>query len=99
MKKRKNIFKKGIDKAGRVWYNVQVVRKTNAGMAQSVEHVIGNDEVISSILITSSKKAHLLPDVLFSVLLLYENNKKAKGKLFLPLALIFLKSCGKMSGR
>ena len=27
----------------------------NAGMAQSVEHVIGNDEVISSILITSSK--------------------------------------------
>ncbi len=27
-------------------------------MAQSVEHVIGNDEVISSILITSSK-AHL----------------------------------------
>ncbi len=26
-----------------------------AGMAQSVEHVIGNDEVISSILITSSK--------------------------------------------
>ena len=40
-----------------MWYNVQVVRKTNAGMAQSVEHVIGNDEVISSILITSSKKA------------------------------------------
>ena len=27
-----------------------------AGMAQSVEHVIGNDEVISSILITSSKQ-------------------------------------------
>ena len=26
-------------------------------MAQSVEHVIGNDEVISSILITSSNKA------------------------------------------
>ncbi len=25
-------------------------------MAQSVEHVIGNDEVISSILITSSKR-------------------------------------------
>ena len=25
-------------------------------MAQSVEHVIGNDEVISSILITSSKQ-------------------------------------------
>ena len=29
----------------------------DAGMAQSVEHVIGNDEVISSILITSSKKS------------------------------------------
>ena len=28
---------------------------TIAGMAQSVEHVIGNDEVISSILITSSR--------------------------------------------
>ena len=30
---------------------------SDAGMAQSVEHVIGNDEVISSILITSSKAA------------------------------------------
>ncbi len=29
-------------------------------MAQSVEHVIGNDEVISSILITSSKKIPVL---------------------------------------
>ncbi len=29
-------------------------------MAQSVEHVIGNDEVISSILITSSTKRHKL---------------------------------------
>ena len=48
--------KKGIDKSKLMWYNVQVVRKTNAGMAQSVEHVIGNDEVISSILITSSTK-------------------------------------------
>ena len=28
-----------------------------AGIAQSVEHVIGNDEVISSNLITSSKDA------------------------------------------
>ena len=28
----------------------------NAGMAQLVEHVIGNDEVISSTLITSSKE-------------------------------------------
>ena len=29
----------------------------NAAMAQSVEHVIGNDEVISSILISSSRKS------------------------------------------
>ena len=29
----------------------------NAGMAQSVEHILGKDEVISSILITSSIKA------------------------------------------
>ena len=28
-------------------------------MAQSVEHVIGNDEVISSILITSSRKKRI----------------------------------------
>ena len=37
-----------------MWYNKRVV-ENDAGMAQSVEHVIGNDEVISSILITSSK--------------------------------------------
>ena len=36
-----------------ICYNIKVA---SAGMAQSVEHVIGNDEVISSILITSSKK-------------------------------------------
>ncbi len=35
-------------------------RRQHAGMAQSVEHVIGNDEVISSILITSSKKARFM---------------------------------------
>ena len=41
-----------------ICYNIKVVnRRHNAGMAQSVEHVIGNDEVISSILITSSKKS------------------------------------------
>ena len=39
-------------------YLVVPHRSYFAGMAQSVEHVIGNDEVISSILITSSKKAH-----------------------------------------
>ncbi len=45
-------FQKGIDKHAFICYNIKVA---NAGMAQSVEHVIGNDEVISSILITSSK--------------------------------------------
>ena len=41
-----------------ICYNIKVVnRRHNAGMAQSVEHVIGNDEVISSILITSSRKS------------------------------------------
>ncbi len=49
----KNIFEKTIDKCNYIWYNIIVARQ--AGMAQSVEHVIGNDEVISSILITSSK--------------------------------------------
>ena len=45
----------------KICYNIKV-----AGMAQSVEHVIGNDEVISSILITSSnKKAHGYVRVLF----------------------------------
>ena len=49
-------MKKGIDKPKRICYTIKVVnRRHNAGMAQSVEHVIGNDEVISSILITSSK--------------------------------------------
>ena len=38
-----------------MWYTMQVGR--NAGIAQLVEHVIGNDEVISSNLITSSKKS------------------------------------------
>ena len=49
-------MQKTIDKQDEICYNDKVVRK-NAGMAQSVEHVIGNDEVISSILITSSKKS------------------------------------------
>ena len=49
-------MKKGIDKSKRICYTIKVVSgRHNAGMAQSVEHVIGNDEVISSILITSSK--------------------------------------------
>ncbi len=50
---RKNA-KKGLTKA----FESAIISKStqDAGMAQSVEHVIGNDEVISSILITSSKK-------------------------------------------
>ena len=49
-------MKKGIDKSKRICYTIKVVSgRHNAGMAQSVEHVIGNDEVISSNLITSSK--------------------------------------------
>ena len=51
----KNIFQKGVDKCVLIWYNNKVA---GAGMAQSVEHVIGNDEVISSILITSSIKSN-----------------------------------------
>ena len=54
--KNRKKLKKGIDKRERICYNIKVVnRRHNAGMAQSVEHVIGNDEVISSILITSSR--------------------------------------------
>ena len=49
-----SFFQKPIDKSLLVCYNIRV-----AGMAQSVEHVIGNDEVISSILITSSKQKAL----------------------------------------
>ena len=64
-------MKKGIDKSKLMWYNVQVVRKTNAGMAQSVEHVIGNDEVISSILITSSKKALAFASAFFVLFAFY----------------------------
>ena len=48
-------FKKALDKGVAICYNIIVER--HAGMAQSVEHVIGNDEVISSILITSSKNS------------------------------------------
>ena len=45
-----------------------VVRKNDAGMAQSVEHVIGNDEVISSILITSSNpERNSVRDYVFSI--------------------------------
>ena len=59
-----------------------VVRKNDAGMAQSVEHVIGNDEVISSILITSSIKRGLVRQDLFSFLLLLLSQRKIE--IFLP---------------
>ena len=42
-------MQKTIDKQDEICYNDKVVRK-NAGMAQSVEHVIGNDGVASPIL-------------------------------------------------
>ena len=45
-------------------------------MAQSVEHVIGNDEVISSILITSSNKATQSGCFIFFVLMQIMNKKK-----------------------
>ena len=39
------------------YFRCDIIQKSNkyAAMAQSVEHVIGNDEVISSILISSSR--------------------------------------------
>ena len=48
-------MQKTIDKQDEICYNDKVVRK-NAGMAQSVEHVIGNDEVIGPNPISSSSK-------------------------------------------
>ncbi len=58
-----------------ICYNIEVVnRRHNAGMAQSVEHVIGNDEVISSILITSSK----IPNASHSGFLLFYSSIRLK---------------------
>ena len=49
-----------------ICYNIKVVnRRHNAGMAQSVEHVIGNDEVISSNLISSSRKKRIANAIRF----------------------------------
>ncbi len=55
-KKDKNFFKKGL--TNRIMFDI--IYKSSrerrfADMAQSVEHVIGNDEVISSTLITTPK--------------------------------------------
>ena len=40
-------------------------------MAQSVEHVIGNDEVISSILISSSKNPSIIGRRIFLFCIIY----------------------------
>ena len=51
----------------------------DAGMAQSVEHVIGNDEVTSSNLVTSSKKGiSTLVGMPFLVLLTINRNVSPK---------------------
>ena len=53
-KKNKKILKKGL--TNRILFGIMYKSsRANADMAQSVEHVIGNDEVISSNLIISSK--------------------------------------------
>lgn len=51
---------------------------SDAGMAQSVEHVIGNDEVISSILITSSKKAVAIAAAFLSVYSLFPFSNRSR---------------------
>ena len=48
----------------------------HAGMAQSVEHVIGNDEVISSILISSSRKSKPC-GLLFLIYHIFDNSSIA----------------------
>ena len=48
-------FQKNVDKSQTPCYNI--IRF--AAMAQSVEHIIGNDEVTSSILVSSSKKSRV----------------------------------------
>ncbi len=64
--KTKIFFKKGLTNA----HEFGIITKSqDAGMAQSVEHVIGNDEVISSILITSSNKATQSGCFIFFILL------------------------------
>ena len=60
-----------------LWYNIKVVgtKETwwyDADIAQLVEHVIGNDEVISSNLIISSKK----PEVRLGFFVIFSNCKR-----------------------
>ena len=60
-----------------LWYNIKVVGTKatwwyDADIAQLVEHVIGNDEVISSNLIISSKK----PGVRLGFFVIFSNCEK-----------------------
>ena len=60
-----------------LWYNIKVVGTKatwwyDADIAQLVEHVIGNDEVISSNLIISSKK----PEVRLGFFVIFSNYEK-----------------------
>ena len=48
-------FAIALDNPGKICYN-HTVAESNAAVAQSVEHILGKDEVISSILISSSKR-------------------------------------------
>ena len=48
-------FKNNIDKAYLLMYNIEVV-KSNAAIAQSVECILGKDEVTGSNPVSSSKK-------------------------------------------
>ena len=68
IKKIRTFFQKRLDKCVLMWYNIKVVGTKatwwhDADIAQLVEHVIGNDEVISSNLIISSKNPRQMPRV------------------------------------
>ena len=54
-----NIFKKPLDNCGFLVYNGKAVK--NAAIAQSVERILGKDEVASSNLASSSKKKPGIP--------------------------------------
>ena len=68
-------FSKPLDKMKKLCYNREV-GGFRAGMAQLVEHVIGNDEVISSTLIASSRTLIAIAvRVLFSSLAEWNRNR------------------------
>ena len=62
-----NIFKKPLDNCGFLVYNGKAVK--NAAIAQSVERILGKDEVASSNLASSSKKS-VIPTGMADFLLL-----------------------------